>query len=75
MTEAEKQGLSDQSSLIRKLDSRQRKVLQLFVEFETITSRQIGDLFGFKPRTSLNISWNHKKNREIFLLNCYNIAT
>lgn len=52
MSEAEKQGLSDQSSLIRKLDPRQRKVLQLFVEFEIITSRQIGGLFGFKPRTS-----------------------
>ena len=52
MTEADKQGSSDQSALIRKLDPRQRKVLQLFVEFETITSRQIGDLFGFKPRIS-----------------------
>jgi Fic family protein len=52
MTEADKQGSSDQSALIRKLDPRQRKVIQLFVEFETITSRQIGDLFGFKPRTS-----------------------
>jgi predicted HTH transcriptional regulator len=52
MTDADKKGSFDQSSLIRKLDSRQRKVLQLFVEFETITSRQIGDLFGFKSRTS-----------------------
>jgi hypothetical protein len=27
-------------------------VLQLFQEFKIITSRQIGELFGFKPRTS-----------------------
>jgi Fic family protein len=46
------QGSPDQSDLIRKLDPRQRRVLQLFQEFETITSRQIGELFGFRPRTS-----------------------
>jgi hypothetical protein len=44
---------------IRKLDPKQRKALQLFQEFETITSRQIAELFGFKPRTSSAIceSW------------------
>lgn len=52
MNEAKTQGSPDQSSLIRKLDPKQRKVLELFQEFETITSRQIGELFGFKPRTS-----------------------
>jgi Fic family protein len=46
------QGSSDQSALMRKLDPRQRKTLELFQEFEIITSRQIGELFGFKPRTS-----------------------
>lgn len=46
------QGASDQSALLRKLDPKQRKTLELFREFETITSRQISDLFGFKPRTS-----------------------
>lgn len=53
------QGLSDQSALLRKLDPKQRKVLELFQEFETITSRQIGDFFGFKPRTSaaLCVKW------------------
>lgn len=59
MDEAKTQGSPDQSSLIRKLDPKQRKVLELFQEFETITSRQIGELFGFKPRTSaaLCASW------------------
>ncbi len=52
MDEAKTQGSPDQSALIRKLDPKQRKVLELFQEFETITSRQIGELFGFKPRTS-----------------------
>jgi Fic family protein len=52
MTEVDAQGVQDQSLLIRKLDPRQRKVLQLFQEFETVTSRQIGELFGFQPRTS-----------------------
>jgi Fic family protein len=59
MDEAKTQGSPDQSALIRKLDPKQRKVLELFQEFETITSRQIGELFGFKPRTSaaLCASW------------------
>jgi Fic family protein len=52
MHENKNQDLEDQSALIRKLDPKQRKVLDLFQEFELITSSQIGDLFGFKPRTS-----------------------
>jgi Fic family protein len=52
MAEAAAQGLPDQTALIRKLDPRQRKALELFQEFKTITSHQIGKLFGFKPRTS-----------------------
>jgi Fic family protein len=52
MAEAKIQDSADQSALIRKLDPKQRKALELFHEFEIITSRQIGALFGFKPRTS-----------------------
>jgi Fic family protein len=48
----EAQNLPDQSALIRQLDPKQRKALELFQASETITSRQVGDLFGFKPRTS-----------------------
>ncbi len=55
MTKAHEQGSPDQSRSIRKLDPRQRKVLTLFQEFETITSSQIGELFGFKPRTSAEV--------------------
>lgn len=55
MNEANMQGSPDQSALIRNLDPRQRKGLELLQAFETITSSQIGELFGFKPRTSAQI--------------------
>ncbi len=59
MNEAKLKGLPDQSVFLKKLDPRQRKALELFQEFETITSSQIAELFGFKPRTSaaLCASW------------------
>lgn len=52
MQHVQEQGISDQSGLLRQLDPRQRRALELFQTFESITSRQIGELFGFKPRTS-----------------------
>ncbi len=55
MIEANAIGSSDQSMLLRKLDPRQRKALELFQDFEAITSHQIGELFGFKPRSSSQI--------------------
>lgn len=55
MNEAHLQQSPDQSALLRKLEPRQRKVLTLFQEFETVTSKQIADLFGFKPRTGAQI--------------------
>lgn len=39
--QAKSEGSSDQSALISQLDPKQRKVLELFKEFETITSRHI----------------------------------
>ena len=67
MTEAGEQGLMDQSASLRKLEPRQRKVLELFQAFETVTSRQIGELFGFKPRTCAHIcaSWVDDEFLEI----------
>lgn len=58
MDEAKIQGATDQSALIRRLDPKQRKALELFQGFETVTSRQIGELFGFKPRTSAALCAN-----------------
>ena len=52
MDDARVKGLPDQTNLIRQLDPRQRKVLELFEQFFTVTARQIGGLFGFRPRTS-----------------------
>ncbi|MDR2609577.1 MAG: hypothetical protein LBC06_03200 [Rickettsiales bacterium] len=43
------------ADLIRKLDPKQRRALELFGEFSTITARQIGKLFNFKPRTSAQL--------------------
>jgi hypothetical protein len=40
------------SELMRTLDPKQRKALELFKEYAVVTSKQIGDLFGFQPRTN-----------------------
>jgi predicted HTH transcriptional regulator len=58
MEEGQEHGDKDQAMLIRKLDPKQRKALELFQEFETITANQIGQLFGFKPRTSAQLCKN-----------------
>jgi len=50
--EAAAGGLADQSQAIRRLDPRQRRVLELFRERETITSREIEELFNISPRTA-----------------------
>jgi Fic family protein len=63
MTEAKAQGLPDQSALLRTLDPKQRKVLELFHAFETITAGQIGEIFGFKPRTTSNLCNTWVKDR------------
>jgi Fic family protein len=57
----------DQSDILRTLDQRQRKALSLFQKFETVTSRQIGELFGVKPRTSAQIcsTWVERDFLEV----------
>ncbi len=42
-------------ALLRRLDPKKRKVLELFQQFATVTSAQIGEIFGFKPRTSAQL--------------------
>jgi len=61
MRDAQQNGSSDQSAVLRKLDARQRKVLKLFQKFETVTSQQIGKLFDFQPRTSTHVCSNWVK--------------
>ena len=45
-------GEKDHSELMRTLDPKQRKALELFRDYDVVTSKQIGDLFGFQPRTN-----------------------
>lgn len=55
MKQAKRRGEKDQSIVLRQLDPKQRKALELFQKFEAVTASQIGELFGFKPRTSTEI--------------------
>ena len=50
--EAARGGAQDQSLLLRKLEARQRKALELFRAHETITSRDVQTLFGVSQRTA-----------------------
>ena len=52
MTYSHQQGEKDCSALMKTLDPKQRKSLELFREYDIVTSKQIGELFGFKPRTN-----------------------
>ena len=51
MQAADHKGEQDHSALLRKLDPKQRQSLVLFQQFDVVTSKQIGELFGFAPRT------------------------
>jgi Fic family protein len=52
MLESQNKGEKDYSDLMRTLDPKQRKALELFKNYEVITSNQIGELFGFQSRTN-----------------------
>jgi Fic family protein len=52
MMESREKGEKDHSDLMRTLDPKQRKSLDLFREYDVVTSKQIGGLFGFQPRTN-----------------------
>ncbi len=58
MNAAQRGGEKDKTDLLRKLDPKQRKALELFSLFEIVSSQQIGELFGFKPRTSAQLCKN-----------------
>jgi Fic family protein len=47
-----KVGVADLSAQLRNLDARQRKVLALFEKSRELTAKEIGDLFGYRPRTA-----------------------
>ena len=45
-------GARDQSKWLRELDAKQRKAITLFEGSREITARDIGELFGYKPRSA-----------------------
>ncbi len=45
-------GGQDRSLIIRELDARKRRALPLFRDANEITARQLGELFGSRPRTA-----------------------
>ena len=55
MQSAGQDGAQDQSKLLRELDPRQRKALEIFRSQNIVTAKQIGKLFHFKPRTSAQL--------------------
>lgn len=55
MVDSESKGNKDQSDLLRTLDPKQRKSLELFNKYDVITSQQIGELFGFQSRTNATL--------------------
>lgn len=55
MNQAKKAGKRDQADVLRQLDPKQRKALELFCTTKMVTARQIGQLFGFQPRTSAHL--------------------
>ena len=56
MVASHNKGDKDCADLMRTLDPKQRKALVLFRDYDVVTSKQIGDLFGFKPRTNAALS-------------------
>lgn len=52
MIASHEKGEAGHSDLMRTLDPKQRKALELLKEYDAVTSAQIGALFGFRPRTN-----------------------
>lgn len=55
MEKGKKGGSSDQAKILRMLDPKQRKVLELFQNYEIITNQQVIQLFDFKSRTGAKL--------------------
>lgn len=69
---SELNGQEDHSHLLRKLDPKQRKALELFQKWDIVTSAQIGELFGFKPRTSAALCKKWVEERFLEVVNFTN---
>jgi Fic family protein len=51
-------GVNDLSEALKRLDAKQRKALELFEVQDIVTAKDIGALFGFKPRTASELCRN-----------------
>jgi len=62
-------GGSDQTRVLRKLDARQRRALELFERSQEVTSKDIGDLFGLQARAAAVICQNCVENGVLIVSN------
>jgi Fic family protein len=65
---------TDHSQLIYRLDPKQRKALELFKEYSVVTAKQIGDLFGFQPRTNAALCKKWVEDGFLEIVNASNKA-
>ena len=52
MTTSKNRGDKDYADLMRGLEPQKRKILELFKNYDIVTSSQIGEIFGFKSRSN-----------------------
>jgi Fic family protein len=69
MQKAQSLGQKDLSSLIRELGPKQRRVLDLFREYKVVTSKQIGEIFGLKARTTSKLCKNWVESKFLKIAN------
>ncbi|BBE09420.1 FIC family protein [Mycoavidus cysteinexigens] len=67
MTDSQNKEDKDHAILMRTLDPKQRRTLELFQSYTVVTSAQIGELFGFKSRTNTTLckKWVEARFLEI----------
>ena len=65
-------GNHDNELLLRTLDPRKRKALKLFKMFAVVTAAQIGQLFGFRPRTSAQLCKDWVADGFLIVVNASN---
>ena len=74
MITSNEKGEKDHSQLLRTLDAKQRKVLELFKKHDVVTAKQIGLLFGFQPRTNSALTKKWVENGFLEIVNPSNKA-
>lgn len=65
-------GEHDHERILRTLDPKKRKVLELFQAMSIVTAAQIGQLFGFRPRTSAQLCKDWVSEGFLIVINASN---